>query len=159
MRDLNIYKLPLESITLEQIDIFNKQHIKAIKGLRDIEARRMCYDLKQDIYYGKRGTLIGNNFLLRKDNNYIGYLFISNEWDGCRTLSYIINKKMRGRWLGTIVLTSVSDYLLNNGFATSIELNVKHKNIAGNLLALKCGFIKKGSSGCEVENYFKKKVL
>lgn len=153
MRDLELFTIVVDDMKLERIDILNKKHIKALKGLRDFKARKMCYDVKQDISTAKKGGSNGNNFLVNKDDQYIGYMHISNDYNGERVLSYIVQKKMRGKGFGKVMLTSVSDYLLDNGLASSVSLFVKHKNLSGNLLAQSCGFEKVESnvnSGLEV---------
>ena len=47
MRDLNIYDIPLGEVRLERIDVKNKEHKKTISKLRDFEAKRMMFDVKQ----------------------------------------------------------------------------------------------------------------
>lgn len=153
MHDLELFTIVLDDIKLERIDILNKKHIKALKGLRDFKARKMCYDVKQDIRDAKKGNSDGNNFLVKRDEQYVGYMHISNDYNGKRVLSYIVQKKMRGKGLGKVMLTGVSDYLLDNGLASSVSLFVKHKNLSGNMLALSSGFEKVESnvnSGLEV---------
>lgn len=153
MHDLELFTIVLDDIKLERIDVLNKRHIKALKGLRDFKARKMCYDVKQDIRVAKKGGSNGNNFLVTKDDEYVGYMHISNDYNGERVLSYIVQKQMRGKGLGKVMLTGVSDYLLDSGLASSVSLFVKHKNLSGNMLALSSGFLKvesNVSSGLEV---------
>ena len=140
MRDLEFFVLPLGDIKLEKLDIHNKKHIKAVRGLRDFKARTMCYDVKQDLDYIKRGIDEGNNFLVRNDDGYFGYIQISNDYEGTRVLSYVIQKKVRGKGLGKIMLTRVSNYLLDNNLADKIKLYVKRKNVVGKRLVESCGF-------------------
>lgn len=142
MHDLEIFTIIVGDIKLERIDVLNKKHIKALKGLRDFRARKMCYDVKQDIQIAKKGGSNGNNFLVKKDKQYVGYMHISNDYNGERVLSYIVQKKMRGKGLGKVMLSGVSDYLLDNDFASSVSLFVKRKNLSGNMLALSSGFEK-----------------
>lgn len=40
----------------------------------------------------KKGNQKGNNFLVKKDDNYLGYMHISNDYNGVRILSYIVKK-------------------------------------------------------------------
>lgn len=147
MRDLEFFELPLGNITLERLDVWNDKHIKAINGMRDFSAKRFCYDVKQDVCAAKRGSLEGNCFLVKNNDNYFGYLYISNDYDGERVLSYIIHKKVRGKGLGKVMLTSVSDYLLDNGISTSLKLHIKPQNVASARLATSCGFDKVENSG------------
>lgn len=158
MRDLEIFTIILDDIKLERMDILNKKHIKALKGLRDFKARKMCYDVKQDIHAAKKGSSDGNNFLVKKDEQYIGYMHISNNYNGKRVLSYIVQKNMRGQGYGKIMLSNVSDYLLDNDLASSVSLFVKHKNLSGNMLAKSCGFKKVDSNvSSDVEVYSRSK--
>lgn len=65
---------------------------------------------------------------------------------------------MRGKGMGKIMLTSVSDYLLNSGLASSVLLFVKRNNVSGNMLARSCGFEKKESdSNCGRDVYSRSK--
>ena len=146
MEDLEVFTIILDDIKLEKIDVWDKKHIKALKGLRDMKARKMCYDVKQDIRAAKKGNPFGNNFLVKKDDEYFGYMHISQDFDGERVLSYIVQKEMRGKGFGKVMLTSVSNYLLNNGIASSVSLYVMRDNMSGNMLARSCGFEKIGSN-------------
>ena len=157
MRDLEVFKIPFDNFSLERIDINNKKHIKAIRGLRDRKARRMCFDIGEDIQRIKKGKEIGNRFLVNSNDNYIGYMYISNDHDGERILSMIVQEKLRGKGYGKIILTGVSDYLLKNGIASSIRLYIKNKNVESSRMALSCGFEKTESQISGTSSYFRKK--
>lgn len=159
MEDLDIYSIPLEKIKLERMDVWNKKHVKALKGLRDATAKKMCYDVKSKIRDAKKEGLSGNDFLVRnnENDNYFGYVHISNEHNGVRTLSYIVSKKLRGQGIGKIILTGVSDYLLENGLATTVSLCVKKENLVGMRLVESCGFEKRESVFDIVDLYSRRK--
>lgn len=159
MRDLEFFELPLGKITLERFDVYNERHMKAIDGLRDFSAKRLCYDLKQDVYAAKRGSLAGNSFLVKNDeDDYFGYMHISNDHDGERVLSCIVQKEMRGKGYGKIILTSVSDYLLNSGIASSLKLYIKPQNVASAKVAVSCGFEANLNSAGENSGIYSRKI-
>lgn len=78
MRDLNIYNIPLGEINLERIDINSREHKKAISKLRDFEAKKMMFDVKQTVNLIKNNREVGNSYLIKKNKDYIGYIYISN---------------------------------------------------------------------------------
>lgn len=49
MRDLEVFRIPLDGFSLEKVDINNRDHVRVIKGLRDRTAKRMCFDVRDDI--------------------------------------------------------------------------------------------------------------
>lgn len=161
MSDLEFFELPLEKIKLERLDVWNKKHIKATRGLRDFKARTMCYDL-QGLVDDKRHNRdhSGNQFLVqdRELEEYIGYLYISDRHAGGeRVLSYIVNKKLRNRGYGKVMLTSVSDFLFEEGLAQEVQLYIKDNNVASKRLALSCGFDLTGHSSAHTEKFSKKR--
>lgn len=157
MRDLEVFRIPLDGFSLEKIDINNKEHIKTIKGLRDRTAKKMCYDIGGDIQKIKSGRDEGNRFLVKSDSDFIGYMYISNNHSDVRVLSMIIQKKLRGRGYGKIILTGVSDYLLKSGMASSIRMYIKDENIPSAKMALGCGFERERSPIPYTSSYFRKK--
>ena len=162
MRDLEFFEIPLGDIKLERLDICNKNHIKATRGLRDLKARVMCYDVKGFLRKGKHNLDINGNPFLVKDNNsscYVGYMYISNGYPGnVRVLSYIVNKKLRNRGYGKMMLTSVSDFLFECGLADKVELYIRKGNPASKRVALNCKFNYSNSGSSEhVEKFTRKK--
>ena len=153
MRDLNVFRIPLDGFSLERVDISNKDHVKVIKGLRDRTAKRRCFDVRDDIKKMKSGRDVGNRFLVKSDDDYLGYMYISNDHNNERVLSMIVQEKLRGKGYGKLLLTSVSDYLLKNGIASSIRLYIKNGNIQSTRVALACGFTKDESQISGTSSY------
>lgn len=161
MSDLEFFELPLGNIKLERLDVWNKRHIKAVRGLRDINAKKFCYDLKGTVEDEKSGRgHCGNSFLVKdkESDEYVGYIYISNEHPGNeRVLSYIIQKKMRGMGYGKIILTMVSDFLFEYGLADKLTLYINKDNIPGIKLATGSGFKRMGFGYSEkIDEYSRK---
>ena len=159
MRHISFYgqDLFLENLTLERLDIWNKVHREVVNGLRDATAKEMCYDIMIDVDNDMEvKNSAGNLFLAKNNDGYFGYIKISNVWNDEIVLASVIQEKLRGQGLGKVLLTSVSDYLLNNGDASSIKLYVKHKNDVCIGLVEGCGFEKVCDSSKDVSIYCKK---
>lgn len=153
MRDLEVFRIPLDGFSLEKVDINNRDHVRVIKGLRDRTAKRMCFDVRDDIKKMKSGRDVGNRFLVKSDDDYLGYMYISNDHNNERVLSMIVQEKLRGKGYGEIILTGVSDYLLKSGIASSIRLYIKNENIQSTRMALACGFSKDESQISGTSSY------
>ena len=158
MRDLEVFKIPLDDFTLERIDVTNKKHIRAVRGLRDRTAKKMCFDIKQDVINIKKHVEEGNSFLVRNEDGYFGYVWISNEKNDQRSMSMIIDRKLRNKGYGRMVLTGVTDYLFEHCLASAVRVYIKKKNIPSSKMAQKCGFIKDNNfSVSDVDAYDIKK--
>lgn len=141
MGDLSSVELSFDDFELESLDVLNEEHVSILSGFRDDDALDMCYDVFSDVEPSREGSSDENLYLVKNNDNYFGYLCITNSIDGNRELAYIIQEDVRKRGLGTILLTSVSDFLLNEDINTSsLFLQVKHNNVGGIKLATKCGF-------------------
>ena len=156
MRDLKVYEIPLEKVTLERINPTNKRHKKAIFRMRDYKAKKMMYDVKYIFEDAIKNKEIGNSFLLKDKGNYIGYIYISNQRGDERGISYMIEKSVRNKGYGKIVLTSVSDYLFKEGLANSLVLYIKDKNKSSINVAEKCGFNRNGTLSNTKTSIYKK---
>ena len=100
----------------------------------------------------------GNLFLAKNDDGYFGYMKISNIWNDEIVLVSVIQENLRGQGLGKILLTGVSDYLLDND-VSNIKLYIKNKNEPCINMVKSCGFEKVGDSSEEVSIYCKKKIV
>lgn len=140
MSDLEIYKIPLGSVFLEKIDVTNGKHVEALQGMRDDQAKEMCYDVQLTVEMEKNGIHLGNNFLVKDGDSYVAFVAISHQKKGERTISAIVQEKMRDCGYGRIILTGVSDFLLNNKLASSLRLNINKNNLPSIHLAESCGF-------------------
>ena len=161
MKDLEFFEVPLGPIKLERLNVCDEKHIKAVCKLRDFQARTMCYDLKGLVDDMKRsGDSSGNPFLV-KDNAldaFIGYMYISNRHiGGERVLSYIVNKRLRNKGYGKIMLTSVTDFLFDEELASGVELYIRDANVASKHVAVSCGFESVGESSSGIEKFLIKK--
>ena len=154
MGDLKVNKIPLGKITLEKVNLHRNCHIKALDSMRDKTAVDMCYDVYEDM---KQDQLYGNSFLVKGDSQYIGYMYVSDMYDGERILAYIVNEKLRGKGLGKVMLTSVSEYLFKCADTKILKLYVNKENTPGVNLAISCGFSKTGVSDGILCGYDKKR--
>lgn len=153
MRDLEVFRIPLDGFSLEKVDIDNRDHVRVIKGLRDRTAKRMCFDIRDDIKKMKSGRDVGNRFLVKSDDDYLGYMYVSNDHNNERVLSMIVQEKLRGKGYGKVILTGVSDYLLKSGIASSVRLYIKNENIQSTRMSLACGFSKDESQISGTSSY------
>lgn len=157
MGDLKIGKIVLGDITLVRANPNKGKHIKVFDSLRDETAVKMCYDVYDDIKLDKIGSLMGTPYLAKYNDDFIGYLYISDDYDGERILAYIIEEKVRGKGLGKIMLTGISDYLFNNSLTSTLKLYINKDNQPGINLALGCGFYKTNVSDGTLVGYNKNK--
>lgn len=144
MRDLEIYSIPLDKIVLERLNPNDKVHKKAILKMRDFHGKRMMFDIKQEFDKIKKNRDVGNSFLIKNTNNYIGYIFISNLNKNERAISMLIEKKMRNMGYGKIVLNSVSEYLFKENLLKSLKVYVKKNNLSSINMVKSCGFEEQG---------------
>lgn len=144
MRDLQVYQIPLEGITLERIDPTRKEHKKAISKMRDIHTRKMMYDVKQILNEAKKNKESGNSYLVKTSEKYIGCIWISNLKENQRGISMMIEKKMQNQGYGKIILNSVSEYLFHEKLADSLVVYIKDKNKNSIHMANSCGFEESG---------------
>lgn len=161
MRDLEFFELPLGPIKLERLDVWNEKHIKTVRKLRDFEARIMCYDLKGLVDDEKHNREESGNPFLVKDSEldkYIGYMYISNRHvNGERVLSYIVNKKLRNKGYGKVMLTNVTRFLFDENLADRVELYIRDANVVSKHVAVSCGFESLGQSSSDIEKFLIKK--
>lgn len=158
MGDLKLGKIPLGNVTLERLDVCRDKHLRVLGTLRDDVAIEMCYDVQYEIKEQENGVEpIGNHFLFKNDGRYCGYVYISDEYKGERTLAYIVQEKVRCRGIGKVMLTSVSKYLFDCCDTASLKLNINNDNTAGIGLATSCGFIPNSFTDSDVIRYGRKK--
>ena len=156
MGDLNVFKIPLEKMTLEKLDVHDQRHLKVVEGFRDPLAMEMCYDVQLDVKALADGRE-KNSFLVKNNDGYFGYVHISDNIDDERVLCYIVQEKLRGKGLGKIMLTGVSDYLLDSNFASTLKLYINKSNYISANLAVQCGFEKGHYVGADMVDYYKRK--
>lgn len=158
MGDLNIYNLSFKDITLEKLDVNSPVHISVMESMRDYTATEMCYDVLRDVEAEKENRSSRNCFLAKNSNGYFGYINISDDREGDRILCYIIQEKLRGMGLGKVLLSYVSDYLLDSNIASSVKMYISRKNVASINVASFCGFEPKGSAGGDMIQYHKTRL-
>lgn len=142
MKNLNVNIIPIDNYLLEKVQPMNKKHYRAIRKLRDHKAKKEAFDLKYQLDSMKQDNMVGNNYLITDIKNYLGFIYISPVDDGERVLSIIVNRKLRNKGLGTIIIDGISDYLLDGNYADIIRMNVRRDNKASIKMAIKCGFLK-----------------
>lgn len=137
MKNLQIY---LNDVVLEEIDPMNKEHKFAIKKLRDYQGRKMMFDIKQEVMKINKYENHGTSFLVKKDEDYIGYMCLEIRYK-MATISMLINKKLRGLGYGKIVINNISDYLFSNDFVERINVYIKDKNKVSINMVKTCNFM------------------
>lgn len=78
----------------------------------------MMFDVKQTVNLIKNNREVGNSYLIKKNKDYIGYIYISNvdnneDW----AISMMIERSVRNKGYGKIVLNSISTYLFEKDLA------------------------------------------
>lgn len=157
MGDLKISEIPLGKMTLVKFDLEDKNHREIVERFRDPLAMEMCYDVRSDL---KRSYVDDqkNIFLAKNDEDgYFGYMRISEDMDGDRVLCYIVQEKLRGKGLGRVMLTSVSDYLLDSKLASRLKLYINKSNYISSVLAISCGFEFGHYVGGDMIDFYKSK--
>ena len=142
MKDLKINIIPIEDYLLERIQPDNIEHHKAIMRLRDHQAKKDVFDLKHQLDFMGQSNSVGNNYLITDIKDYLGYLYISPVDSGERVLSIIINRRLRNRGLGTVIIGGISDFLFEGEYADTLRMNINKTNKASIKMATKCGFVK-----------------
>ena len=89
----------------------------------------------------KNGVYFGNNFLVRDGDFYVAYAAISDVKNRERTLAAIVQDKVRGQKYGKILLSGISEFLLNNKYALSLKLHIAKTNLSSIHLAESCGYM------------------
>lgn len=161
MADLSSIDLSFQNFCLEKLDVWNEEHVSILKEFRDDDALDMCYDVLVDIELGREYSSQDDNLYLAKNSDgYFGYLCITNSIDGNRELAYIVQDKVRRKGLGTIMLNTVSNFLLDEDVNTSnIFLQISPNNDAGIKLATKCGFLEVIPSRYDHYDTYEKKLV
>lgn len=160
MGDLSSIELSFQDFSLEKVDVWNEEQVLLLRKFRDAHALEMCYDVLFDVEAGRNYSSQDDNlYFVKNSDGYFGYLCITNSIDGNRELAYIIEESVRKSGLGTILLTSVSDFLLNEDVNTfTLFLQVKRDNIGGIKLATKCGFVESVPSRYDHYDTYQKKL-
>lgn len=150
--------LLFDEFCLEALDILNEGHIDVMEKFRDKVAVDMCYDVMVDVERTKEQLCqCEDYYLIKNSNGYFGYLCISDRFSGEKELSYIIQENLRQKGLGTVVLNTISKYLLEEDVDTSsVILDIKTNNVSGIKLAVKCGFIEVESQDRDYVTYEKR---
>lgn len=146
MSDLNINIIPMGEYVLEKVQPDNIDHYKAIKKLRDYTAKKQAFDLKYQLDLMKQNKSVGNNYLITDVKHYLGFLYVSPLDNGERVLSIIINRRLRNKGLGTIIIDSISNYLLDYDYAAVLRMNINKDNEASIKMASKCGYVKESET-------------
>ena len=71
----------------------------------------------------------------------IGYVFISKIIKYDIYLEYSILKEYRGKGLGKLLLSEISNYLIDNYNIKSIMLDIDPSNVPSIMTAVSCGYI------------------
>lgn len=79
--------------------------------------------------------------MIKKNKDYIGYIYISNvDNNEGRAISMMIERSVRNKGYGKIVLNSISTYLFEKDLAKSIFVYIKDKNTKSKAMASSCGY-------------------
>lgn len=146
MKNLSVNIIPIGDYLLERVQPNNTDHYRAIKRLRDHQAKKNAFDLKYQLNFMRQDRSVGNNYLITDVINYLGFISISPLDDGERVLSIIINRKARNKGLGTVIIDEISEFLFDGGYADTLRMIINKDNKASIRMATKCGFFKENET-------------
>ena len=135
--------MEIESFKLDKIDYNNKEHLSFLKELMKSSNMSYLWDLANANLDTNR---LGNNYIVLKENEKIGYIGISEVTEAVngKTVSiyYAILEKYRGKKYGEKLVKVISNYLLNTGKVDCIVAQVDINNKASQHVLINNGYNK-----------------
>ena len=135
--------MEITSFELEKIDYNNIKHLEFLKELMRSSDMSYLWDLADSKLDTNR---LGNNYIVLKDNEKIGYIGISEITEAIngKTVSiyYAIAEKYRGKKYGEQLVKVISNNLLNTGKVDCIVAQVDINNKASQHVLMNNGYNK-----------------
>lgn len=137
------------NIEIEKINIinFNKnedEHLKVYDELVNGESKsNMISLIKERLLRSKEcnDLIFDNAYLIRMDNNIVGYLYLSNKNTNYIYLEMSILKNYRDKKLGSTLLEQITNYIfINNDNLKEIRLSIDKSNPRSMKSALNAGY-------------------
>lgn len=135
--------IQLESLTLKQFDIKNKEHLIMLKKLINDQSITSRFNGFLPRLNEKSTNALNKGYLIADQDKLIGFIDIGayEKSDKCVYLRAAIDKNERGKRYGKRSLTEVSNYLFQNyKEIESIRLKIAKDNIASRNTAASSGY-------------------
>jgi len=139
-------KISFNDIVLEEVNLGFFEHETFIdKLIRDRDIQKEFFLSKGEFVSScltkeKEELLSNNSFIVRIFNIPIGYLETSPISNGTISISIGIEKSFRGNGYGSLILKSLTDYLLNRDDINRISAIISPSNLVSIKLFEGCGF-------------------
>lgn len=133
--------IKLENITLCIYDN-SETHNEILLEYEGESKSKYIHEIKERIKntINQRNIPFECGFLVKIDNEIIGYLFISKKIKDEVFLESSILKKHRGKKYSTLILNEVSNYLMDEHNIKSIMLDIDPSNLSSIRSALSAGY-------------------
>ena len=126
--------------------IYDKNNLENLHFLRkltnDEDVKKRIQGLS-NILSNKDNSFFGQGFIVKDNNIYVGYVHIGNfnKNEKCVYLIAAIDKDLRGKSYGKILLNEITEYIFKNyPEITNIRLKIDKDNIPSLKVADACGY-------------------
>ena len=134
----------LETLSLYTFDKDNKEHLFFIKELFfDESIKKWVQGVSDGLLRNDKKEFFGHGFLVKYNNDFIGYIGISNyiKEEASVYLRYAISKNKRGLKYGESLLSEITDYIFQKySEVESIRLKIASDNKASMMTAHACNY-------------------
>ena len=135
-------KIDLETLSLCRYDesLFCEVKEELING---ISASNFIHSIKEILENSNNNPSFNfqSAYIVVKENNPIGYIYISGSKNDEVYLEYLVLNNFRTQGYGTLLINEVCDYLYEIHNIKSVKLDISPSNKNSIKLAEKCGFI------------------
>lgn len=136
--------LKLNNIVLSSYDKDNDRHRKVLLEFLGESKSNYIHDIDRRLknnYNKKENNIFDRGYLVSLNNNIVGYIFISKIIRDEIFLEYSIIKSYREKKIGKLLLSDVTNYLLDNYNIKSIVLDIEPSNVPSIMTAVSCGYM------------------
>lgn len=136
-------KIELNNIVLSSYNEEDIKHNNLISKFLNNSSSNYVHDIDRRLMDNKRknDSIFDKGYIVSLNNNLIGYIFISKLIKDDIYLEYSILKEYRGKGLGKMLLSEISNYLMDNYNIKSIVLDIDPSNIPSIMTAVSCGYM------------------
>ena len=135
------------NINLENIELCvycenNLKHDEVLEKFTNESKSNFIHDIKERIIntVSKKDFPFDCGFFVAFNNEIVGYIFISKRISDEIFLEYSLLKEHRGKKYSNIILSEVSNYLMNEYNIISISLDIDPSNSPSIGTAISCGY-------------------
>lgn len=158
MNNLNTTCFNIGSLTLEKVDLDDKNHLELLQSLllENNEFSGFIRPLFSENFSGNGASIYSSHYIVSLKGIGIGYVYISNLDSFQRvSLNYVIESSFRGKHYGKLLLTEISEFLFQKDIhIKEIELYIENSNCYSKKVALDVGFQKQGLFHYRIDRSF-----